>query len=236
MGQEAVYKFLHKHRGEWFTNKQISKRTRRSLGSVTRCTSKLFDKGFVIHKRMPGVYIGYMFMVELEINPVLTFIAGVIVLAIAFGLAYSGYRVGIHLNNDNLRATFVGYVNNNIDDPAVAVIVNDCSKFPMNESQVKCVSDFMNNISIREHSSEILTPSELLKGGGVCRDVSVMYAAIFEKLGWGYSFTFPLNEHVFTTVYTDVVCSDSMVDCSVYCNIDWHTYACYRIYNEKEKS
>ena len=193
----------------------------------------MLDGNFIIRKRIPGSPNGYMFMVEAE-SQLLTSI--IFLCIIIFSFAFIGYNIGVHLNNNKLQATFVGYVNDNLDDPAVAMVASNCSNLSMDESQIICVSDIMKNIGVHSHSSEILTPSDLVKNGGVCRDVAVMYAAVFEKLGWGYSFTFPLKEHIFTTVYIDINCSnDSMVDCAIYCNLDWSTYACYRIYDEKTK-
>ena len=41
MGQQEVYDFLKKHRGKWFTSKEIADGLRASVGSVTTCLQKL---------------------------------------------------------------------------------------------------------------------------------------------------------------------------------------------------
>ena len=43
MGQQEVYDFLKKHRGRWFTSKDIANGLRASVGSVTTCLQKLRD-------------------------------------------------------------------------------------------------------------------------------------------------------------------------------------------------
>ena len=43
MGQQEVYDFLKKHRGKWYTSKEIADGLRASVGSVTTCLQKLRD-------------------------------------------------------------------------------------------------------------------------------------------------------------------------------------------------
>ena len=47
MGQQEVYDFLKKHRGEWFTSKEIAKLLMASLGSVTTCLKKLRESSAI---------------------------------------------------------------------------------------------------------------------------------------------------------------------------------------------
>jgi len=41
MGQQEIYDFLKKNPKKWFTAKEISKRLKVSIGSVTNCLKKL---------------------------------------------------------------------------------------------------------------------------------------------------------------------------------------------------
>jgi len=41
MGQQEVYNFLKENRRKWFTSKEISKKLKVSIGSVTNCLKKL---------------------------------------------------------------------------------------------------------------------------------------------------------------------------------------------------
>ena len=41
MGQQEVYSFLKRNRNKWFYSKEIYKRLRTSIGSVTNCLKKL---------------------------------------------------------------------------------------------------------------------------------------------------------------------------------------------------
>ena len=41
MGQQEVYDFLCKHKGKWFTSRQISEKLGVSIGSVTMSLKKL---------------------------------------------------------------------------------------------------------------------------------------------------------------------------------------------------
>ena len=43
MGQQEVYDFLKKHRGKWYTSKEIANGLKASVGSVTTCLQKLRD-------------------------------------------------------------------------------------------------------------------------------------------------------------------------------------------------
>jgi len=47
MGQQEVYDFLKKHRGKWFTSKQIANGLKASVGSVTTCLQKLRDSSAI---------------------------------------------------------------------------------------------------------------------------------------------------------------------------------------------
>lgn len=41
MGQQEVYDFLKRNKDRWFSSKEISKRSKVSIGSVTNCLKKL---------------------------------------------------------------------------------------------------------------------------------------------------------------------------------------------------
>ena len=43
MGQQEVYDFLKKHKGKWYTSKEIADGLKASVGSVTTCLQKLRD-------------------------------------------------------------------------------------------------------------------------------------------------------------------------------------------------
>ena len=47
MGQQEVYDFLKKHRGKWYTSKEIADGLRASVGSVTTCLKKLRDSSAI---------------------------------------------------------------------------------------------------------------------------------------------------------------------------------------------
>jgi len=51
MGQQEVYDFLKKHKGRWYTSKEIADKLRASQGSVTTCLKKLRDSS--------AIYFGY---------------------------------------------------------------------------------------------------------------------------------------------------------------------------------
>jgi hypothetical protein len=141
----------------------------------------------------------------------------------------SGWSLGLHYNNDSLRED---YAKKTIDlqDPVVDNITRNCSSLSRDESQVKCVQSKLSGLSFRQHNEEFLSPLEVMQQGGLCRDVVVMQTAIFKRLGWGYTFTFPLNKHVFTTIWTPINCTEEDDnDCGLYCNLDWGSYACYRL-------
>tara|TARA_Y100000310_G_scaffold276920_1_gene294414 strand:+ start:346 stop:540 length:195 start_codon:yes stop_codon:yes gene_type:complete len=54
MGQQEVYNFLKENKKKWFTSKEISKKLKVSIGSVTNCLKKLRENkaiGFRAMKR-----------------------------------------------------------------------------------------------------------------------------------------------------------------------------------------
>ena len=47
MGQQEVYDFLKKHKGKWYTSKEIANGLKASVGSVTTCLQKLRDSSAI---------------------------------------------------------------------------------------------------------------------------------------------------------------------------------------------
>jgi len=47
MGQQEVYDYLKKHKGKWFTSKEIAEGLKASVGSVTTSLKKLRDSSAV---------------------------------------------------------------------------------------------------------------------------------------------------------------------------------------------
>jgi len=50
MGQQEVYDFLKKHKGKWYTSKEIANGLKASVGSVTTCLQKLRDSSAIDYK------------------------------------------------------------------------------------------------------------------------------------------------------------------------------------------
>ena len=50
MGQQEVYDFLLKHKGKWFTSREISEKLKVSIGSVTMSLKKLRKTNIVQYK------------------------------------------------------------------------------------------------------------------------------------------------------------------------------------------
>jgi len=55
MGQQEVYDFLKKHRGKWFTSKEIADKLKASHGSVTTCLKKLRDSSAIDSQYGKGI-------------------------------------------------------------------------------------------------------------------------------------------------------------------------------------
>lgn len=55
MGQQEVYDFLKKHKGKWFTSKEIADGLKASVGSVTTCLQKLRDSSDIDFKYGKGI-------------------------------------------------------------------------------------------------------------------------------------------------------------------------------------
>ena len=50
MGQQEVYDFLCKHKGKWFTSREISEKLKISIGSVTMSLKKLRKTNIIKYK------------------------------------------------------------------------------------------------------------------------------------------------------------------------------------------
>ena len=65
MGQQEVYDYLKKHKGRWFTSKEIALGLKASVGSVTTSLKKLRDSSAVDseykHKISPGSKNAYFY-------------------------------------------------------------------------------------------------------------------------------------------------------------------------------
>ena len=55
MGQQEVYNFLKKHKGKWFTSKEIADGLKASVGSVTTCLQKLRDSSAIDFEYGKGI-------------------------------------------------------------------------------------------------------------------------------------------------------------------------------------
>ena len=55
MGQQEVYDFLKKHKGKWFTSKEIADGLKASQGSVTTCLKKLRDSSAIDSEYKKGL-------------------------------------------------------------------------------------------------------------------------------------------------------------------------------------
>jgi len=65
IGQQEVYDFLCKHRGEWFTSRDISERLGVSIGSVTMSLKKLRKTNLIAYENT-GVRNTFRYMAETE--------------------------------------------------------------------------------------------------------------------------------------------------------------------------
>lgn len=114
------------------------------------------------------------------------------------------------------RAKFNGVVYSNFDDKAVMDMVDFCEPFKGKE-QVECVVAQMQAIyNYNDSNHTINSPTEYLNKGGVCRDSTIFYKAVFDNLGWYCQYIFPNQHHVYLLVSSR----------STYCSIDGRTYDC----------
>ena len=55
MGQQEVYDFLKKHKGKWYTSREIADNLEASHGSVTTCLKKLRDSSAINSEYGKGI-------------------------------------------------------------------------------------------------------------------------------------------------------------------------------------
>lgn len=128
---------------------------------------------------------------------------------------------------NQIMYSFMGIYSNQIvnvyqDDSIITGMALVCGEFNEEYKQIECVNNFIQEFyeydysRLSFNSSLILNPSELINEGGVCRDASVFYASVFEKLGFEYKFIFIPN-HVYLEVYgeNDTYVLDQQLDYSI---------------------
>jgi hypothetical protein len=116
---------------------------------------------------------------------------------------------------------FFMYENMYLDDPAVLDIVDMAKNVPMDRQPFFVVDRIEEIHNYSNHFDGVRPPSEYLKKGGVCRDTAVFYNAIFNNLGWGTQYVFPIRGHVISIVSnSNYPCPEGYKDCSIYCTID----------------
>lgn len=96
-----------------------------------------------------------------------------------------------------------------------------CSLQKSELERIKCVYSHVNNTFNYTHhglgNQLRRSPEDLIELGGVCRDFSVMYCSIYEKMGLDCDFI-SLPRHV----YVNVTCED----CDFYCWVDMNKIGC----------
>jgi hypothetical protein len=113
------------------------------------------------------------------------------------------------------------YAMNDMHDSFVMNVSAFCKPFNESlETHVDCVvSQISNRYNYKDNginrSSTILTPTETIVKGGICRDSAVLYNAIFKNLGYDTNYVFTEN-HVFNVIYTN----------DEYCTVDQYRYDC----------
>jgi len=149
-------------------------------------------------------------------------------LGIVFGMATIIILLSVTLPfsfNDSMHNIFDStkynaVVYSHVNDTAVMEIVDFCKAFEDKE-QVDCVvaqvQDFYN---YNDSYHTLNTPSQYKQSGGVCRDITIFYKAVFVNFGWYCQYIFPNFNHVYLMV------SKSDKDGSIYCTIDGLRYHC----------
>ena len=61
MGQQDIYDFLKKNPRNWFTSKELSKKLKISIGSVTMSLKKLRESGSIKYQTTKRNMYKYMF-------------------------------------------------------------------------------------------------------------------------------------------------------------------------------
>ena len=145
-------------------------------------------------------------------------VAMIIMMSISFG-AYNPLNLFVR----NFGYSYASTVYS--DDNFTTEIADYCAIF-LNRSDdrkvVECVVEYVKpyyNFSDRNSTffeKNIKSPSEFKESGGVCRDLTILYDAIFRKYGWITSYV--LDEgHVYNHVSTN------KISCTIN-GREWHCY------------
>lgn len=129
----------------------------------------------------------------------------------AYGELFSDYR----LTRASIQGTEANIIKN---------ITHNCEQQEI-ENQPNCIhKEIMKFYKYVPHNNTINKPDKFYTEGGVCRDVSVLYAAAFKKLGWNFDFVYPVEGHVYVTIRHDIPCEPewnaTTTTCQIYCNFN----------------
>ena len=105
--------------------------------------------------------------------------------------------------------TYFGKVSNEYKSDAIIVSIAEiCSHFDIEKNQIRCVYNFVDEFFTYENHNDEMnifrTPKEIINEGGVCRDYTVFYRAIFELMGYKTEFIQEPN-HIYLRVFGEEV-------------------------------
>jgi len=125
----------------------------------------------------------------------------------------------IHKQQKQAYERVVGYWQENDFVESLSYV---CSFQETEKQQVECVFDYVNDIfDYTEHGigNQIRrSPEEILLEGAVCRDYSVLFFSLYERMGFECNFI-----HKPRHVYINVTCED----CDFYCDVDMDSLLCF---------
>jgi hypothetical protein len=150
------------------------------------------------------VYIGVIFCVDTDTNPI---------------------QLYQNLISDNIMRTVSI---NSIDNNITINIASICSLATVPE-QPGCIVSQLGVYNYVPNNDTIRTPDEFVANGGVCRDLAVTYASIFERLDWKVYYDFTVPKHVFVRVVKEYNGGNN----TIRCDLDGLTYKC-NVYNADE--
>ena len=121
-------------------------------------------------------------------------------------------------------ATYKVIAISHMDDNISVTISNFCKGMHIDEQAACVVSQVAPFYNYSMHNDTFTySPDEYVeKGGGVCRDSTVLYHTIFSRMGWYIYYDFDVPGHVF------LIITKSIEHLSMRCIIDGLTYNCER--------
>ena len=147
---------------------------------------------------------------------------GLIIVLIIFSNVGTGFNAFDRFGQvtSSARINMIAYTAINRDPTTIGVAT--LCKNESTANQPACVVANVKEFFVfTPNKDPIRTPETTRLEGGVCRDITALYASVFKQLGWYTEYRYPTPTHVYVSVRKAIECpEDTDKICYIYCDIN----------------